>query len=75
MGRRREGRSLGAYYIKRGIIILTGLVLVLGGSGLLFRDFYGESIDNAARAVAVNVVAMKINQSLKEGMTIKKGRG
>ncbi|MGN0715109.1 MAG: sporulation protein YunB [Anaerovoracaceae bacterium] len=69
MGRRREGRGRAGYYIKKGIIILTGLGLVLAGSGILFHDFYGESIDAAARTVAVNVVAIKINQSLKDGIT------
>lgn len=68
MGRRREGRGRAGYYIKKGILILTGLGLILAGSGILFRDFYGETIDNASRAVAVNVVAMKINQTLNEGI-------
>lgn len=51
------------------MVILMGLLLILAGCGFLFRDFYGESIDAAAKAVAVNVVAIKINQSLKEGIT------
>ncbi|MGN1414769.1 MAG: sporulation protein YunB [Anaerovoracaceae bacterium] len=69
MGRRQRcGVGLLRYYIKKSMIILMGLLLILTGSGFLFRDFYGESIDAAARAVAVNVVAIKINQSLREGI-------
>lgn len=69
MGRRqRGGGGLLRYYIKKCMIILMGVVLIFTGSGFLFRDFYGESIDAAARAVAVNVVAVKINQTLNDGI-------
>lgn len=67
--RQRCGGCLLRYYIKKCMVILMGLLLILAGCGFLFRDFYGESIDAAAKAVAVNVVAIKINQSLKEGIT------
>lgn len=67
--RQRCGNCLLRYYIKKCMVILMGLLLILAGCGFLFRDFYGESIDAAAKAVAVNVVAIKINQSLKEGIT------
>ena len=67
--RQRCGGCLLCYYIKKCMVILMGLLLILAGCGFLFRDFYGESIDAAAKAVAVNVVAIKINQSLKEGIT------
>lgn len=68
MGRRQSGGGLLRYYIKKCMIILMGVVLIFTGSGFLFRDFYGESIDAAARAVAVNVVAVKINQTLSDGI-------
>lgn len=69
MGRRQRcGGCLLCYYIKKCMIILMGFLLILGGCGFLFRDFYGESIDAAARAVAVNVVAVKINQTLNDGI-------
>ncbi|MCI6013114.1 MAG: sporulation protein YunB [Firmicutes bacterium] len=55
--------------LRGGMILAAGLCLMAAGGGLLFRDFYGESIDAAAKAVAVNVVAIKINQSLEEGIT------
>lgn len=67
--KQRCGGFLLRYYIKKCMVILMGLLLILAGCGFLFRDFYGESIDAAAKAVAVNVVAIKINQSLKEGIT------
>ena len=68
MGRRQSGGGLLRYYIKKSMVILMGFLLLLGGCGFLFRDFYGESIDAAARAVAVNVVAVKINQTLNDGI-------
>lgn len=69
MGRRqRGGGGLLRHYIKKCVIIQMGVVLIFTGSGFLFRDFYGESIDAAARAVAVNVVAVKINQTLNDGI-------
>lgn len=69
MGRRQRcGGCLLCYYIKKSMVIVMGFLLILGGCGFLFRDFYGESIDAAARAVAVNVVAVKINQTLNDGI-------
>ncbi|MDY3238661.1 MAG: sporulation protein YunB [Anaerovoracaceae bacterium] len=69
MGRRQRcGGCLLCHYIKKSMVILMGFLLLLGGCGFLFRDFYGESIDAAARAVAVNVVAVKINQTLNDGI-------
>lgn len=54
--------------MKRVVTIIIGLCLVIVGSAVLFKDYYGDNIDEAARAVAVNVVAIKINQTLKDGI-------
>lgn len=54
--------------MRRIIVILLGLALIVVGVGGLFRDTYGENIDEAAGAVAISVVASKINQSLREGV-------
>lgn len=53
--------------MKRAVIILIGMLLVLSGSLMLFKDAFGESIQNTAEAVAINMVSSKINASLKDG--------
>lgn len=53
--------------MRRWAVILTGVVLVIVGSVVLFRDAFGESIEAAAEAIAVNSVAVKINKSLEQG--------
>lgn len=64
----REGGSLLRYYITKTAVVMLGLMLILTGSGFLFRDIYGSSIDTTAQALAVNMVATKINQTLKDGV-------
>ncbi|MCI8610094.1 MAG: sporulation protein YunB [Firmicutes bacterium] len=54
--------------MRRVIVILIGIALIVCGIGFWFKDAYGESIDSTAQAVAVNVVAIKINQTLKDGI-------
>ena len=52
----------------RVIVILTGTGLIAGGLALLFTDRYGDSIDQAARAIAINAVGTKITRTLSEGI-------
>ena len=52
----------------RVVSIFLGLILVAAGVLMLFKDAYGESIAGASESIAVNFVAMKINESLKEGI-------
>ena len=54
--------------MRRFIVILLGLLLTAGGVLLLFEDQYGESIDKAARAIAMNAVGRKITETLSEGV-------
>ena len=54
--------------MKRMVTIFIGFCLVFIGILVLFKDMYGDNIDGTARAVAVNVVATKINQTLEEGI-------
>ena len=51
----------------RILIILLGILLAIGGSLCLFKDAYGKNIAGAAEDIAVNLVAVKINRSLKAG--------
>lgn len=53
--------------MKRAAVILIGIGLVILGSILLIKDRFGDSIEATAEAVAVNAVATKINESLKNG--------
>jgi len=53
--------------MKRAAVILIGIGLVILGSILLIKDRFGDSIQATAEAVAVNAVAIKINNSLKNG--------
>ena len=54
--------------MRRVVIILLGIALVLGGSLLMFKEAYGESISGTSESIAVNYVAMKINASLRQGI-------
>ena len=54
--------------MRRVVIILLGIALVLGGSLVMFKEAYGESISGASESIAVNYVAMKINASLRQGI-------
>ena len=54
--------------MKRAVTIWIGFCLVVIGSIILFKDLYGDNIDETAKAVAVNVVAVKINQTLEDGI-------
>ena len=60
--------TLGVFTMKRMVTIFIGFCLVFIGILVLFKDMYGDNIDGTARAVAVNVVATKINQTLEEGI-------
>ena len=53
--------------MRRLAVIIIGIGLVILGSILLIKDKFGESIEATAEAVAVNSVAIKINNSLKNG--------
>ena len=55
-------------FIMRLLVIGTGLAMVTGGMMILFSDRYGESIDQAARAIAINAVGTKITRSVNEGI-------
>ena len=41
--------------------------MVAVGCGVLIKDTFGDNIEAAAEAMAVNIVGSKINRSLKEG--------
>ena len=51
--------------MKRATVIILGIFLVVTGSLMIFRDAFGESIQNTAEAVALNLVSSKINDSLE----------
>lgn len=53
--------------MKKAAIILIGIGLVILGSFLMFKDAFGQSISETAKAVAVNAVSSKINASINEG--------
>lgn len=55
--------------MRRAVIILLGIVLIAAGSLMMFREAYGESIAGASESIAVNYVAMKINESLRQGIS------
>ena len=55
-------------FIMRLLVIGTGLAMVTGGMMILFSDRYGESRDQAARAIAINAVGTKITRSVNEGI-------
>ncbi len=54
--------------MRRVLVIFTGFMMILGGSVWCFREAYGTSIAGTAEDIAVNYVAVKINQSLKKGI-------
>ena len=54
--------------MRRAVIILLGIALILGGSLIMFKEAYGESISGTSESIAVNYVAMKINASLRRGI-------
>ena len=54
--------------VARLAVILTGLLLMAAGGLVLFSDRYGESIDQTARAIAINAVGTKITRSVNEGI-------
>ena len=53
--------------MRKWVVILIGVILVIIGSLVLIKDAFGESIEAAAEAIAVNSVAVKINTSLEQG--------
>ena len=53
--------------MKRAAVIIIGIGLVILGSILIIKDKFGDSIAQTAEAVAVNAVAIKINESLENG--------
>lgn len=53
--------------MRRVIVILLGIMLIAIGSLLIFKDCFGDSIQDTAEAIAINKVAIKINESLKNG--------
>ena len=53
--------------MKRAAVILLGIGFIITGSLLLIKDRFGDSIEATAEAVAVNAVALKINESLENG--------
>lgn len=53
--------------MRRWITVIIGLILVAAGSAVLIKDAFGDNIEAAAEAMAVNIVGTKINKSLKEG--------
>ena len=54
--------------MRRFLLIFTGIMMILGGSIWCFKEAYGASIAGTAEDIAVNYVAVKINQSLKKGI-------
>lgn len=54
--------------MRKWVVILIGVILVIIGSLVLIKDAFGESIEAAAEAIAVNSVAAKINKSLEHGI-------
>lgn len=53
--------------MRRVGVILLGILMVVSGGLWLFKDAYGKNIAGTAEDIAVNLVAVKINQSLKAG--------
>lgn len=53
--------------MRRAAIIILGIGLVVLGAAWSFKDIYGESIAGTAEDIAVNMVAVKINESLING--------
>lgn len=53
--------------MRKAAIIILGIGLVVLGAVWSFKDIYGESIAGTAEDIAVNMVAVKINESLING--------
>lgn len=53
--------------MRRIAVILAGIGFIVLGSCLVFKDIYGENIAGTAEDIAVNMVAVKINESLING--------
>ncbi len=53
--------------MRKTAMILVGIGFLILGGMWIFKDIYGENIAGAAEDIAVNLVAVKINQSLKKG--------
>ena len=53
--------------MRRIAVILVGIGLILLGGIWIFKDIYGENIAGTAEDIAVNMVAVKINESLVTG--------
>ncbi len=53
--------------MRKTAMILVGIGFLILGGLWIFKDVYGENIAGAAEDIAVNLVAVKINQSLKKG--------
>lgn len=53
--------------MRRIAVILVGIGLILLGGIWIFKDIYGENIAGTAEDIAVNMVAIKINESLVTG--------
>ena len=49
--------------MRRIAVILVGIGLILLGGIWIFKDIYGENIAGTAEDIAVNMVAVKINES------------
>ena len=53
--------------MKRWLVIFAGFLLAAAGTLALLKDTFGENIEATAEAIAVNIVATKINTSLQQG--------
>lgn len=61
------GGHPGRFFMRKAAIIILGIGLVVLGAVWSFKDIYGESIAGTAEDIAVNMVAVKINESLING--------
>lgn len=61
--------------MRKFAVILIGIGLILLGGIWVFKDVYAESIAGAAEDIAINMVAIKINQSLQQGFYDEKLNG
>ena len=57
--------------MKRWLVIFAGFLLAAAGTLALLKDTFGENIEATAEAIAVNIVATKINTSLQQGFMTK----
>ena len=61
--------------MRKFAVILIGVGLIILGGIWIFKDVYAESIAGAAEDIAINMVAIKINQSLQQGFYDEKLNG